>query len=321
MKIRLKQLRVDAGMTQTEIATAVGVTQPNYQRWESGSAPIPDAKLKKLAKVLETTAEAILGRYPPIEIAFYDDSAREEVSYYGEVAVHFLGGGEPLLLSISESAFSRLHRELQGDSAFLTIESLANQTVVFRAKAIADVYFSSEAYDDYGPEHGTYANHLDFLLPDDRDWEIVECISDDFGLEDFDPADVERVRDMIMITDEQYEKLVAAGHIKAEELEAERANNEARAEQIFSAARTVTYQLSTGQRRSVFIYDADNLYNAFYSLIDFGDDISAEDMVLLNAEGRHRVVFINKAGFDYVSIPTHQYNKGRIEAEASEIDA
>jgi len=307
-------------MTQTEIATSVGVSQPNYQRWESGAAPVPDAKLKKLAKVLETTAEAILGRYPPVEVALYDESARDEISYYGEVAIHFLGGGGPLLLSISESAFSRLHRELQGESAFLNIESLTNQTVVFRAKAIADVYFSSEAYDDYGPEHGTYANHLDFLLPDDRDWEIVECIALDFGLEDFDPADVERVRGMIMTTDEQYEQLVAADHIKAEELEAERANNEARTEQIFNAAQTVTYQLSTGQRRSVSVYDEAGLYNAFYDLIDFGDDISDEGMVLLNTEGRHRIIFINKAGLDYVAIPTHQYNKGRIEAEASEMD-
>ena len=33
--------------------------------------------------------------------------------------------------------------------------------------------------------------------------------------EGFDPADVERVRNMVMITDEQYETLVADGRIKA----------------------------------------------------------------------------------------------------------
>lgn len=66
---------------------------------------------------------------------------------------------------------------------------------------------------------------------------------------------------------------------------------------------------------------AENLYNAFYDLIDFDDDISAEDMILLDTEGRHLVIFINKAGLDYVSIPKHQYNKGQMEAEALEIES
>ena len=74
MKTKLKQLRVDLGLTQAKLAEAVGVSQPNYQRWEVGSAPIPDDKLKKLAKVLKTSAEVILGRHPPINAGFYDDS-------------------------------------------------------------------------------------------------------------------------------------------------------------------------------------------------------------------------------------------------------
>jgi transcriptional regulator with XRE-family HTH domain len=147
MKTKLKQFRVGAGMTQAKVAAAVGVTQPNYQRWEAGAAP--------------------------------------------------------LLLSISDEAFARLHRDLQRDVAFVTVESLANQTVAIRSKAVADVYFSSEAYDDFGPEHGTYSNHTDLQIPDARDWEIIESLAaDGVGLEDFEPADVERVRKMIMITSE-----------------------------------------------------------------------------------------------------------------------
>jgi hypothetical protein len=103
---------------------------PNYQRWEAGSAPIPEAKLKKLAKVLKTSPEAILlDRHPPIETSIYDDSVSDKLSYYGEVSIHFCGGGASLLLSISEEAFTHLHRDLQGDLPFVTVESLANQTV------------------------------------------------------------------------------------------------------------------------------------------------------------------------------------------------
>src|SRR5687768_10317318 len=117
MRIKLKQFRVAAGLTQAKVAAAVGVTQPNYQRWEAGSAPIPEAKLHKLAKVLKTDPQTLLGRHAPIEAGFYDDSVGEDLDYYGEVAIHFLGGGAPLLLSISEGAFTRLHRDLQGDNA------------------------------------------------------------------------------------------------------------------------------------------------------------------------------------------------------------
>ena len=197
MKTKLKQFRVRAGLTQAELAKKVGVSQPNYQRWEAGSAAVPEAKLAKLAKILKTSPEALLGRHPPIEARLYDASAGDDLNYYGEVAIHFLGGGEPLLLSISEAEFDKLYRDLQLSSKFVTVSSLANQTVSIRVKAILDVYFSSEAYDDCGPEHGTYKEHASFKMPDSRDWEIVEALEHNTGLEEFDPADVQRVQRMI----------------------------------------------------------------------------------------------------------------------------
>jgi transcriptional regulator with XRE-family HTH domain len=322
MKTKLKQFRVSAGMTQAKVAELVGVTQPNYQRWEAGSAPIPEAKLKKLSKVLKTSPDAIFGRHPPINASLYDDSVSDDLSYYGEVSVHFYSGGKPLLLSISEAAFARLHRDLQRNVAFVTVESLANQTVSVRTSAVADLYFSSEAYDDYGPEHNTYANHVDVQIPDARDWEIIEVLArEGDGLEDFEPADVQRVTAQIMITDEQYEKLVATGAIKAEELENERAKNQAETDAILEMSYKTTYQLSTGQRRSVFVDNAENLFNAFYELTDFDGGEPADDMIRLEAEGRHRIIFINKSALDYVAIPTHHYNEGRIDVDAVDLDA
>ena len=321
MRIKLKQFRVRAGLTQAKVAAAVGVTQPNYQRWEAAAAPVPEAKLKKLAKVLKTSPEAILGRHPPIEASLYDDSVSDDLSYYGEVSIHFCGGGAPLLLSISEGAFTRLHRDLQRDVAFVTVESLANQTVAIRAKAVADVYFSSEAYDDFGPEHGTYSNHTDLQIPDARDWEIIESLAaDGVGLEDFDPADIERVRKIIMITNEQYEKLVADGAIEAEDLENERAKNQVETDLILDMSYKATYQLSTGQRRSVNVEEPEDLFNAFYELTDFDGGEPADDMIRLEAAGRHRIIFINKGALDYVAIPTHRYEEGRVEADAVDLD-
>jgi transcriptional regulator with XRE-family HTH domain len=307
-------------MTQATLAKKVGVTQPNYQRWESGSAPVPENKLKKLAKVLETSPGALLGRHPPIEARLYDDSAGDELNYYGEVAIHFCGGGAPLLLSVSEEAFSGLHRDLQLNAEFVSISSLANQTVAIRIKAIADLYFSSEAHDTYGPEHDAYTDHVLLQMPDSRDWEIVEALEDGVGLEDFDRADVQRVQAMIMITKEQYAQLVADGRIKPEDLQNERKKNQEETDRIFKLGSTTTYQLSTGQRRDVNVDSHEDLYNAFYELTEFDGGEPADDMIRLPAEGRHRILFINKGALDYVSIPTHQYEAGRVEVAAANLE-
>jgi transcriptional regulator with XRE-family HTH domain len=183
MKNQLKKFRVEAGLTQVEVAQAVGVTQPNYYRWEAGQAPIPETQLNKLAKVFKTTRDHLLGRHPPIEAAFYDESAPDELQYYGEVTIHFVGGGEPLLLSISEDAYSRLYRDLQRNLKFVAVQSLSNQTVIVRSKATSDLFFSSEAYDDFGPsEHREiYLNQYkrSLQLPDPRDWDIIENLCHD----------------------------------------------------------------------------------------------------------------------------------------------
>ncbi|MDP1602728.1 MAG: hypothetical protein Q8M03_05630, partial [Legionella sp.] len=291
--------------------------QPNYQRWESGAAPIPDAQLKKVATALKTTPEAIMGRHPSIEAGLYDPNVSDELSYYGEVAVHFAGGGAPLLLSITERELDRLHSALQQDVAFVTVNSLANQTVSVRTQAIADLYFSSEAYDDYGPEDDAYSDHINFQMPDARDWEIVEALWDGGGdLEDFSPSDVKRVQERIMITDEQYDKLVADGLIKPGDLENERAKNQDETDRIIQLATHVVYQLSSGKKRSVWVDDDYATYNAFYDLTEFAGGGPASDMIRVAAEGRHRIVFINKSALDYVSIPTHRYEAGAIEAAA-----
>ena len=124
---------------------------------------------------------------------------------------------------------------------------------------------------------------------------------------------------MIMITDEQYAQLVGDGRIKPEDLETERKKNQDETNRIFKLASTTMYQLSTGQRRDVYVDDHENLYNAFYELTEFDGGQPADDMILLPAEGRHRTIFIRKGALDFVSIPTHQYEAGSVEAAAADL--
>jgi transcriptional regulator with XRE-family HTH domain len=323
MKSKLKQLRVAAGMTQSSVAEATGVSQPNYQRWEAGAAPIPDDKLKKLAKVLKSSPEAILGRHPPIEARLYDNSVSDDLSYYGEVSIYFRGGGAPLLLSISEGAFHRLSSRLQDNVAFVYVDSLANQTVIIRTDAISDLYFSSEAYDYCGPDGAVfrdYPDHIGIQMPDARDWEIVEALATDDDLDDFDPSDVQRVTSRVMITDEQYEELVADGQIKPEDLEEEKRKNQKETDRILALATTTIYRLSSGQQRSMFVYDPEVFYKAFHEVIDFGGEDLEDAMIHLPDEGWHRTVFVNKNALDYVIIPTHKYIEGRVDVDSKELD-
>lgn len=323
MANRLKHFRVASGLTQTALAKAVNVTQPTYQRWEAGLVDIPEAKLTGLTKALQVTKEALLGRHPPIEAAFYDDSAPEDLQYYGEVAIHFHGGGKSLLLSISEEARSRLFQNLYLASKFVTVKDLGNRTVAVRREAISDLYLSSEAYDDYGPEHHEpgYNHGTPIQFPDPRDWEIIECLAcDGVGTEAFSEEDVERVEKAVLITDEQYEELVAVGHIKPEALEDEREKNARTTGEIFEMATSVVYQLSTGQQRRVNVTDCE-LYEAFSDVVDGdGGHFDENSSIILQSEGYHRAVFINPDAVDYISIPTHLLEKSSDNISAAMLD-
>lgn len=208
-------------------------------------------------------------------------------------------------------------------AAKYAVHRIAGQTVAIRTQAVADLYFSSEAYDDCGPDGEVfrdYPDHVSIQMPDPRDWEIVEALATNDELEDFDPADVQRVTGQIMITDEQFQKLVAEARIKPEDLEEERKKNQEETERIFALATRTTYQLSCGKRRSVYVNEPENLYNAFYELIEF-DGGDPDGMIVLPAEGWHRTIFINKNALDYVMLPTHQFEAGRTEADALDLES
>jgi hypothetical protein len=155
--------------------------------------------------------------------------------------------------------------------------------------------FSSEAYDYYGLEpNKTYDLATPLQVPDSRDWEIIECLATDYvGVEDFPPEEVERVEKMVMITDEEYKKLVADGHIKPEDLETEKAKNQQKTEGIFEVATTVSYQLSNGTLR----IDGDDLVgldlrdapDAERPHVTAAPTVSASSPVVADASAHQRV--------------------------------
>ena len=59
---RLRDLRNDNDMNQTQIAEHLGMSQTGYSKYETGENDIPTDVLIKLADLYETSIDYILGR-------------------------------------------------------------------------------------------------------------------------------------------------------------------------------------------------------------------------------------------------------------------
>ena len=58
---RLKDLREDKDLNQTEIGKVLGTSQKQYSRWETGETEIPFHNVIKLAKFYNITIDYIAG--------------------------------------------------------------------------------------------------------------------------------------------------------------------------------------------------------------------------------------------------------------------
>lgn len=61
MKYRIREARERLGWTQAELAKKMGTTQQTIQRYEAGSVDVNSSKLVKLAKILGTTVDYLIG--------------------------------------------------------------------------------------------------------------------------------------------------------------------------------------------------------------------------------------------------------------------
>ena len=59
---RLRELRIQSKMTQREIATYLGITQPSYIRYENGKSEPTLECLVKIADLYDVSVDYLLGR-------------------------------------------------------------------------------------------------------------------------------------------------------------------------------------------------------------------------------------------------------------------
>lgn len=60
--MRLKELREERKLTQTEIASAIGGSQSNLAKWEKGTVQPPAESIIKLADFFQVSTDYLLGR-------------------------------------------------------------------------------------------------------------------------------------------------------------------------------------------------------------------------------------------------------------------
>lgn len=61
MYSRIRDLREDKDMTQTQIAKIIGMSQTGYSKYETGENDIPTSILIKLARFHNTSIDYLLG--------------------------------------------------------------------------------------------------------------------------------------------------------------------------------------------------------------------------------------------------------------------
>lgn len=96
-KERLKQKRVEAGMTQVQLAQSAGVTARTIQNYELGTRkPSNMEVVQKIADVLHTTTEHLLGSSGTYVVEAHEkggaQSARDIEQLVSEVTGLFAGG-------------------------------------------------------------------------------------------------------------------------------------------------------------------------------------------------------------------------------------
>lgn len=313
----LKRARLLVRMTQMSAASELGVSQSTYQRWEAGTLQIPEKKLGQISKLFGTSKAAILGTPPPFDLFGIDRSIGDDQTYYGEVAIHFKSGGVPLLLPITEAVHESLFGILQQDESFVKVESLDNRMVFVRRDAVSDIYFSSEAYDDYGPEVERYDEMLG-IFPDDDFWRIAEAFDYLSEVEDeFTPELLADAKSKLTLTDAELEELVANGSVKPEDRQKVRAEVTERTEKFIALACNVTWQFGSC-RREVPAPNNKELFERFGWLEE--DPEALKTPIFLRTEGYHRTIAINPSALDYICIPAHKFREGEVEEAETEME-
>ncbi|WP_213495632.1 helix-turn-helix domain-containing protein [Lactococcus formosensis] len=77
LKDRLKAIRLEKGLTQTEIAKLLDTSYQNYANWERGVRTPKESTIQKLAEALEVTPDYLTGQSYVIDLEPYSPTEED----------------------------------------------------------------------------------------------------------------------------------------------------------------------------------------------------------------------------------------------------
>jgi len=82
--LRLQRLRAERGLTQAQIAGALGVSKPTVWAWEHGKARPVESRMARLAELLGVSrSDLVQGALGPSHIGLIDQSREQIAAAYG----------------------------------------------------------------------------------------------------------------------------------------------------------------------------------------------------------------------------------------------
>lgn len=139
--LNLRKLRKAAGITQTELAKAIGVTHATLSRYENGTIEPPISQLLNIASVLNTSLQELLG----LE---YGDGAMFSVKLSPDLVealgfpsdVNTLTTSNPELMLKIVTEFSRQSQEkVRLNMAFDSLNSGGQHEAVKRVEELTEI--------------------------------------------------------------------------------------------------------------------------------------------------------------------------------------
>lgn len=314
---KLRKLRLLAGFTQTALADKLKISQPTYQRWEAGTLEVPKGKRRPLAKLLGVSVDD-LGETPGrSDYRGTDDGIPDYHCYFGNIALHFRGGGAPLFMPISFEERSRVLANLGSEEDFFCCRSMDNRTVLTRIDSILDVFISSELCDEFGPESERYEMQLD--VPADAEfWEVVEKSELAEELDGIPARRVKEILGSLQFDEDLFQEAIASGKAEEADRDTVKAEIDRYAPLKVERATMLMWQFSNGAIRKEYV-DDDVVLAAtladFQLLSDEGSKI-----VLIPSEGWHQSICINANALDYIAFPSHRVDRGAFALLHEEVD-
>ncbi|WP_315600630.1 helix-turn-helix transcriptional regulator [Abiotrophia defectiva] len=81
---RIAQLRIARGMSQVDLAKALGVAQPTIANWEKGAKRPASAKLAKVAEYFNVSTDYLLGTNKDSEAPDLKEVLKSGLTYGGQ---------------------------------------------------------------------------------------------------------------------------------------------------------------------------------------------------------------------------------------------